>query len=616
MKIKISILLTFVVICSTLVSMGIAVADTSNMDSSYVLDDLQGSTIAGTPFSPDNFGYSSEKEVTMLSFAEFGFPANTSQMGDFGLYIYVYNPTGKSVRNTLLNKISIATTYDANYTPTDFEKFALDLLSVSTGQYANLFLKFKVIGSDKIFARVAQNTNLRRYDIAELELNFGEPTSEAFLVGNYFEYRGFAKGYGIDKDSESTLTVVSDDIQTLRLDVKNTYYRYNNSVNVQSNMNSVYFGVPEATLQRYGTLQQIKANWFETHTEQMLVLDDFTFYNSLLPYVGISVKENPFDLSALQTGFGCSVISLQGGRMTTEERFDELIHHYKFNFTGKYALEGDGFTHNFAEWEAGNAGYCPDKIHWLFYGGENGYIPTSAVTEFAKNYTEHIGGELILDKYSSELFVPEVDVGRQYGWQGIDGQGIIIDANSKFDINGFTTGSNFLDWFKKLFNPQLSFDNLTGITPIYVVSDTDLLGTDDTIAEKLLIDSNDIAEFKSTYAQNKLEGKKTVIFRFAVTDYYTNDLGGSVSGSVLGAPESFGYVAEQTAFLDFDIIWLKFVNESQQTIIPVVSNPVDVFSALTPPLVATEWNILAILLAAIIVILIFVCIYKLLTVRR
>ena len=198
---------------------------------------------------------------------------------------------------------------------------------------------------------------------------------------------------------------------------------------------------------------RFKANWFETHTEQMLVLDDFTFYNSLLPYVGISVKENPFDLSALQTGFGCSVISLQGGRMTTEERFDELIHHYKFNFTGKYALEGDAFTHNFAEWEAGNAGYCPDKIHWLFYGGENGYIPTSAVTEFAKNYTEHIGGELILDKYSSELFVPEVDVGRQYGWQGIDGQGIIIDANSKFDINGFTTGSNFLDWFKKTVQP-------------------------------------------------------------------------------------------------------------------------------------------------------------------
>ena len=61
MKIKISILLTFVVICSTLVSMGIAVADTSNMDSSYVLDDLQGSTIAGTPFSQDNFGYSSEQ---------------------------------------------------------------------------------------------------------------------------------------------------------------------------------------------------------------------------------------------------------------------------------------------------------------------------------------------------------------------------------------------------------------------------------------------------------------------------------------------------------------------------------------------------------------------------
>ena len=45
-----------------------------------------------------------------------------------------------------------------------------------------------------------------------------------------------------------------------------------------------------------------------------------------------------------------------------------------------------------------------------------------------------------------------------------------------------------------------------------------------------------------------------------------------------------GYVVTtQTAFLDFDIIWLKFVKENVETVIPTVSSPIDIVSGLTPP---------------------------------
>lgn len=198
---------------------------------------------------------------------------------------------------------------------------------------------------------------------------------------------------------------------------------------------------------------------------------------------------------------------------------------------------------------------------------------------------------------------------------GDDGNGIVVDADSTFDINGFTTGSKFLNWWYSLFYKDLEFDNLKNNAPIYIVKDTDLLGSNEDVAKRLLIDVNDIDSFKTTYNQNKVEGKKTVLFRFALTDYDVYDLRGRKSG-VLSGFDYIGYVAQQTCFLDFDIIWLKFVKENQETVIPVVSSPIDVFSGLTPPLGNSGLNLLAVILGLVVVVLIIWCVYKLFTVKK
>lgn len=45
-----------------------------------------------------------------------------------------------------------------------------------------------------------------------------------------------------------------------------------------------------------------------------------------------------------------------------------------------------------------------------------------------------------------------------------------------------------------------------------------------------------------------------------------------------------GYLAQQSVFLNFDIIQLTFKSEAEKmTVIPVVANPIDIIDPITPP---------------------------------
>ena len=43
------------------------------------------------------------------------------------------------------------------------------------------------------------------------------------------------------------------------------------------------------------------------------------------------------------------------------------------------------------------------------------------------------------------------------------------------------------------------------------------------------------------------------------------------------------YIAQQSVFVDFDIIQLTFNDKGTYTVIPVVSNPIDIVDPITPP---------------------------------
>ena len=568
---KISLIILLVMLFMSCCATASALEATwKDFDSTYVLDDLKNSTIAGENFDPDDYDYTDERELKVLSFVEYGFGVNDTS--HYGLYVYVYNPTGVAIQDVVSNKVTVATTYNTKGEATDYEKFELQILSASEGKYAYLFYKFKLKDSSKLLTRVQVNANKRRYDVSEIELRFaGATTAKAFEVANYWEYTGYAKGLGADTEAESTLACTSDRIDVLKLDVHSTYYRYNNGVNTQANMSSVYFGVPNYIFEKYGKLQQIKANWFETRTEQMLVLSDKKLAEALYPYAGLNMQANSFDLSKLPNDANHVYKRLYGGEI---QNYGESWY-FGFVFDGEYHKDPD------YQWNRNRGDRYYNQLDWILYS-ENGLVTSQELLSYATDYTSKIGGKLLIDKYSTSLFVAEVDNGRQYGWQGFDGQGEVFDADALFNINGFTTGNKLKDWWTGLFYEDLETTPLKDIEPIYLVKSTDL--TD--ISPKLYVADEDTDEFLDVYMQNTLEGKKTVLFRFAVTDYTANGLSGYRS---LVTSDNVGYVAQQTVFLDFDIIWLKFVDNGVETVIPTVSNPVDIFSGTTPPLEETPF---------------------------
>lgn len=550
---KLAFVLILIIVTMSLgcgISTAFAATETA-FDNTYVLDDLNESNIAGEQFNLVNYGYSKERQAQVLTFAEYGFNYDIDKQNYYGLYVYVYNPSGQVIGKER-NKITIATVYE-NDKAVDYAPFELILLSVSDGDYANLFYKFKVADVSRILTRVSVNTNLRRYDVGEIELNFGEDNNKAFNVGNYYEYSGFAKGCGVDATADSTLTCKSDRIETLPLKVNSSYYLYNNGGTKYSNLSSVYFGVPQSTFDKYGKLQQIKANWYETQTEEMIVCKDKSLYDALKPYVG--------------------------------EYIDRYTDSLKYEII-QYPMMSD----NYGVWGYNVKQHTVykylDTLKWLFYSND-GKITAEQVIEQAKEYTDIVCTDnLLLGKYANLLFTGEVDDGRQAGWQGIDGNGIVIDADSTFDINGFDCDNAFVSAWLKLLYKGIEDNPITDIKPIDMVKDSDIQGTTETIAKHLMIAEDDVSNFIQTYNANKLQGKQTVIFRFAVTDYITNDTMVfdrtkplQLTSQRLGK----AYMTKQTVFLDFDIIWLKFIKESVETVIPTVSNPIDIISGLNPP---------------------------------
>ena len=103
------------------------------------------------------------------------------------------------------------------------------------------------------------------------------------------------------------------------------------------------------------------------------------------------------------------------------------------------------------------------------------------------------------------------------------------------------------------------------------------------------------------------------MFRFAVTDYFAGNVSIEDSRSETGLLiNDKAYVAEETVFFDFDIIQLTFNKEGVYRVIPVVSNPVDIVGAITPPVEFEGYQWWKILLAIIILILLVILLFPIL----
>lgn len=593
--------------------------NSSTFDNVNVLDDLRSSTSDGKAFDLKKYPFNDKGSVAIVNFVEYCYSFKSNMRGNYGLYVYVYNPQGLTFDTTVKqNKIQMAVAYDNNGTPTRYEKFELKYCNKSEeSNYKNLFYKFKVIDrkiNDKTFVdRV--NSNERRYDVSGIELTTkGNPNATEYGVGGTYKFTGYAKGYGPDTTAESNLTCVVENLETLELNVHHTYYRTNVSSlgkNHYNEVNTVYFSVPERIFTTYGFLQKIRAEWWEYKTKRAMVTSDRDFYNLVKQCTGYYVGEHSDDVPfCLYTDF-FPVISAQWGSPSI----------YQYGWTYNVNLETVYTIINTVQSISSSdsiseimpyAFYSPaadvDSIFKFLYSKPiAGDVNSTEVANWIYNYQNNLGHGYIDcngREISKDLFEDTVDEGRTKGYNDKT-----IDLSDTFNLMSYDSNHS---WWDKLWDYGFSWPTTSGdyqnVEPIYTLQASDLTGTNSAISTRLLVNEDDVNDLRTYYTAETLKGNRVILFRFATTDYYCAPAYRTGMPGTINNTDT--YVAQETVFFDFDIIELTFNKDGVYHVIPVVSSPTDIINGFTAPPVKFQWW--KILVAILLLILLLILLWPLL----
>ena len=594
------VLLALLMLISSFFSMGFTSAradsDTVKFDETNVMDDLRSSknfNILSYPF------YVSEKpEMYIMNVVEYCYSFDVQKQGNYGLYLYIYNPNGGNIDiSEGVNKVEMAAGYDSDGTPNCYEKFDLKFCSKSEEEfYKGLFYKFKVVDHKSLDGKTILQrvkSSARRYDISGIEiLEQGKTLPVEYGVGGTYTFTGYAEGYGA-LVTENSLTCEVKELETIQLEVHKTNFRTGEyQTNHRHDLTSVYFSVPQRFFDDYGNLQKIKAEWYEYETNPIAVTSNTSLYNSLNEQIGKNTTTNDMPIS-LYSGYQ-QLVGSNG-------------HYNSYNFG--YNVYGE----------------VHDRIDTLYYVfSTNGAaisqytLSASRLQSYIENYNKtFVNGTINIPgkNISADLFNQDLDANRKsvaYVGNDIHHKLVNIDANDEFDmLNYQESNSGWKRFFAGLFGlgPSEVSESYKGISPIHIVTDEERNGSN--LSTTLLIDNSEsaLSQFTNFYDTEKAKGNRTVLFRFAQTDYeaipviaYNEHTGTNIS-------KQYGndtFVVRESVFLNFDIIELTFSKEGKYTVIPVVSSPIDIYNDITIPEVENPWAWLETLLAIVLLVLLFV----------
>lgn len=563
-----------------------------------VLDDLTGGTVGGKKFSLTDYPHNSDGKPQIISFTEFCYSYYAEKQGDYGLYVYVYNPQDIAF-DTQTSRNQIQLTYGRK---ASYEKYPLIFCNYSTqAGYEGRFFKFRVQLTDSQQSDILQTIkpDARMYKVSGIELSYkGEVTD--YPCAQSYTYTGFAEGYGSELATNDTLSCrVNGFEKYLTLDVHSTYYRPEgtNGENdyTQDSLHSVYFAIPRSVVSEYGKMTAVHATWLDATLAPVLVTGNKEAYDAILPYLGQNIGTNTEGLEHAYAGSANYTVTSWAG-VTALYGWDCV---YTFNLPHDWSTIG-GVVSNKTAREV-------SPLYWLAYAGEgtdsaDEYVLSSEeIEEKLEEYTQKYGGALVNDRYSRVLFD---DVAGAF-------TEVNIQADEVYSLTNEVLGSSWWDKLWGITYPS-TFD---GIKAIYEVTDSDFKSDEKSTCDGLFIAEQDYAEFKAFYDANKAENV-VYLFRYQVTDYIASEAKHFVLETGLGemggawkSEDSNAYFMQETVNLDFDIIDVTCTKDNVQTMLPVVSSPIDNIPDGTPPVHTTSdkelawWQILLAVLALILVVI-------------
>lgn len=586
-----------------------ATSTTAAFEQSDIMDDLRTATVDGKPFNVIDYPYDKTgvvKHPEILTFVEYCYSVRSANLDNYGLYIYFYNPQALNISTaSRANKITLGVKYgtdkDGNIKVDDYEKFHLQFCSKSTGDYRDLFYKFKVIDHKSavdgktIEQRV--NSNARRYDISEVELlTVGDKDATAYGVGGTYTFTGYAKGYGIDIEAESTLACDWERLETITLDLagvkdgvdKRTYWRSSSSsmgAHHQNQINSVFFAIDTNVLEKYGyTLQRIKAEWWEYKTAPAIVIDNKDIHDRLKAYCGVKISEDYDETRGISMYNSDSLVS--------SSSTGTMVFRYKWSWNKN--LEDTLTVFHSSD-------YIDTLLPLLF--DTNGIkvdeyeLTAETLQDYCETYdNSYYNGHLQFNErdFSADLFADTVDDGRTRGYNLREFD--ITNPDDLWQINSYDSNHTWWDRLRDYgFWSPTTNDGYADILPIQMLKAEDFAVSD--VANHLKVNPDDVTKLKDYYNESITDkngdGKpdnQVFLFRYAQTDYWAEDLDiydivnakGYYHVNYQPNDTHIGEIRQGTQFFDFDILTMTFNKGGNLTTLGCVSSPVDHWTGYTP----------------------------------
>lgn len=519
-----------------------------------VKEDLSGAVLNGKPFQFEDYPRNTkDTDVYLLTALEVGY--DTTDMSNYGFYLYLYNPSGQALDvSSGKSRVQMETGWTENGVANAWNKFNLEFVSTCTDEgYEYVYYKFRVgaaLGGGRMISDYLAS-NKRVYGVSGVELKkLIYTTYKDYNVGMRYEVTGSDK-------NKSKITMASK-IDTLELKVNPTYFRSSSSsagVNHYNQLNAVYFNVPAEYWDNYDYLYSIRCSWEEYRTTPMIVTDNADVDAILTQWRGVDIGEyDALNRLGLYNGF----VLVKGEHLTT------LNYQWAYNIPAN----NNSIVLNRAT-----------SIAWNFYSNaislRKESISSSDVLQYWENNKAKYKDSLITTEGVNSVFA-----NRKAGYQVHD-----ILFNKTFEMKSYSSNHN---WLQRLLNYNIFNggygtkldDDYSGIQAIEEVSDKyETLGAE-ALASKYFVNAADAEVFKSTVDSAKKTGAKTIVFRFAVTDYFAEEIVAKIDGKETSGTT---YRAEQTVFLDFDIISLTFKKGVDLITIPVVSTPTTIIGGIDAP---------------------------------
>ncbi|MBR1676956.1 MAG: hypothetical protein IJ706_06595 [Clostridia bacterium] len=595
---KISVfLLSLFVAVGSFVSPRIVKADNSfSLDNTSIEDDLSG-------YDLSSFVVDDLLSVSVLDLQEFCFSLKSSYDSSFALYVYIYNPTGKEVvTSSGANVLNMAIHYDSSGKPDNYSNVPLVFLDKTDN---DLLYKFRIdFNFLNIERAVYKKSFMRRYDIAGVQLLFaGNDLGKDFKVAWIYYYSGFAVGCSEDDSSVSSLSCKREKLETVEFDVKHTFWRSQSSSlgnYHQNQLDTVYFSVPDRYFEEYGNLQRIKAEWYEYKTTPIVVTSNKNFYNSIpigevvnsdFPFLlwghyGRSAGGNYFDYTDYGWNTRNGLNNLSHRYVCNERSYDVL--YYKFLCDDLTAY--DPYSSLSSVGVHGNDLYdyifstSSERFDFYYREMENG-----AGSDMLYSFTRFPPTQ---ERFWRNMFEDDIDSSRKMN----NSRGVVQKGFSYYDFDVFEDTQEMRSWadtnpsfwdswksygFWRAITNSISDDHAE-LSPLYVLNSNDFVGDDKSCADNLYVNYNHYDDIKDFYTESKRNLKKTVLFRFAVSDYYSAPAEIHMDGW-WNVKNNEAYVAQETVFLNFEILSLTFKKNDVLTVIPAVSNPINIVDDITAP---------------------------------